>query len=75
MDGAEAVAAESGAPVPYTLVSIGEKTVPAGEGGFATLEALGAATPRTRRDSRHRRAAEKILAAARGDASVAGGNA
>jgi N utilization substance protein A len=78
VDGVEAVAPESDTPVPYTLAGIGEKTVrKLVEGGFATLEALGAATPEQLAEipGIGGKKAEKILAAARGDAPVAGDDA
>jgi N utilization substance protein A len=67
----EAVPSESDTPVPYTLAGIGEKTVrKLVEGGFATLEALGAATVEQLSDipGIGGKTAEKILAAARGEA-------
>jgi len=68
---------ESDTPVPYTLSGIGEKTVRRlVEGGFATLEALGGATPEQLAEipGIGGKTAEKILAAARGDAPAAGEN-
>jgi len=70
VDGAEP-AAESDTPVPYTLSGIGEKTVrKLVDGGFATLEALGGATAEqlSAIPGIGEKTAEKILAAARGDA-------
>jgi transcription termination/antitermination protein NusA len=58
-------------PVPYTLAGIGEKTVrKLVDGGFATLESLGAATPEQLAEipGIGGKTAEKILAAARGEA-------
>jgi N utilization substance protein A len=69
-DGTEPVAAESDVPVPYTLAGVGEKTVrKLVEGGFATLEALGAATAEQLAEipGIGGKKAEKILAAARGE--------
>jgi transcription termination/antitermination protein NusA len=72
---ADDAAAESGetaeSPAPYTLPGIGEKIVrKLAEGGFATLEALAAATPEQLSEipGIGDKTAEKILAAARGDA-------
>jgi N utilization substance protein A len=78
-DGSEAPAnAEAGdatdaseTPVPYTLAGIGEKTVrKLVDGGFATLEALATATAEQLSEipGIGGKTAEKILAAARGDA-------
>jgi N utilization substance protein A len=67
----------SDAPVPYTLAGIGEKTVRRlVESGFATLEALGGATAEQLAEipGIGGKTAEKILAAARGDAPAAGEN-
>src|SRR4051812_22457971 len=74
-DGSEAAAApaESDVPVPYTLAGIGEKTVrKLVEGGFATRESLDGATIDVLRalPGIGGKTAEKILAAARGDAPV-----
>ena len=63
----------SDAPLPYELAGIGEKTVRRlVEGGFATLEAVGAATVEQLSEipGIGGKTAEKILAAARGDAPV-----
>ena len=57
-------------PVPYTLPGVGEKTVRRlVDGGFATLEALGAATVEqlSAIPGIGGKTAEKILAAARGE--------
>ena len=57
------------------LAGIGEKTVRRlAEGGFATLEALAAATARQLSEipGIGEKTAEKILAAARGDAAAPG---
>ncbi len=65
----------SDTPLPYTLAGIGEKTVrKLVDGGFATLEALGAATAEQLSEipGIGGKTAEKILAAARGDAPAAG---
>ena len=65
----------SEAPLPYTLDGIGDKTVrKLVDGGFATLEALGAATAEQLSEipGIGGKTAEKILAAARGDAPAAG---
>ncbi len=73
-EGSEAAEA-SDTPLPYTLAGIGEKTVrKLVEGGFATLEALGAATAEQLSEipGIGGKTAEKILAAARGDAPAAG---
>jgi N utilization substance protein A len=62
-------------PLPYTLEGIGDKTVrKLVDGGFATLEALGAATVEQLSEipGIGGKTAEKILAAARGDAPAAG---
>ncbi len=67
--GAEGEASET--PNPYALPGIGDKTVrKLVEGGFATLEALGAATAEqlSAIPGIGGKTAEKILAAARGDA-------
>ena len=72
-DAAEPAAAESDGPAPYTLAGIGEKTVrKLVESGFATLEALGAATAEQLAEipGIGGKKADKILAAARGDAPV-----
>jgi N utilization substance protein A len=69
------MAAVSDTPLPYTLDGIGEKTVrKLVDGGFATLEALGAATAEQLSEipGIGGKTAEKILAAARGDAPAAG---
>jgi N utilization substance protein A len=69
------VAGASDTPLPYTLDGIGEKTVrKLVDGGFATLEALGAATAEQLSEipGIGGKTAEKILAAARGDAPAAG---
>jgi len=66
--------AEAG-PAPYVLAGIGEKTVrKLAEGGFATIEALAAATPEQLSGipGIGGKTAEKILAAARGDAPAPG---
>src|SRR6185295_19996158 len=58
-------------PAPYTLAGVGEKTVrKLAEGGFATLEALAAATAEQLSEvpGIGEKKAEKILAAARGEA-------
>ena len=68
-------AAASETPLPYTLDGIGDKTVrKLVDGGFATLEALGAATAEQLSEipGIGGKTAEKILAAARGDAPAAG---
>jgi N utilization substance protein A len=65
----------SDTPLPYALAGIGEKTVrKLVDGGFATLEALGAATAEqlSAIPGIGGKTAEKILAAARGDAPAAG---
>jgi N utilization substance protein A len=67
----EPVIVESDVPVPYTLAGVGEKTVrKLVEGGFATLEALAAATAEQLAEipGIGGKKAEKILAAARGEA-------
>jgi len=67
-------AAASDTPVPYTLAGIAEKTVrKLVDGGFATLDALGSATAEQLAEipGIGGKTAEKILAAARGDAPVA----
>jgi N utilization substance protein A len=64
----------SDTPVPYTLAGIAEKTVrKLVDGGFATLDALGSATAEQLAEipGIGGKTAEKILAAARGDAPVA----
>jgi len=64
-------APESDTPLPYELAGIGEKTVrKLVDGGFATLEALGAATADqlSAIPGIGGKTAEKILAAARGEA-------
>jgi len=69
------MAGASDTPLPYTLDGIGEKTVrKLVDGGFATLEALGAATAEQLSEipGIGGKTAEKILAAARGDAPAAG---
>ena len=69
------VAGASDTPLPYTLDGIGEKTVrKLVDGGFTTLEALGAATAEQLSEipGIGGKTAEKILAAARGDAPAAG---
>src|SRR4051812_709602 len=74
-DTAEPVTAESDVPAPYTIAGIGEKTVrKLVEGGFTTLEALGAATAEQLAEipGIGGKTAEKILAAARGEAPPAG---
>ena len=74
-EGTEPVIGESDVPVPYTLAGIGEKTVrKLVEGGFTTLEALGGATAEqlSAIPGIGGKTAEKILAAARGDAPAAG---
>ena len=66
-------APEAETPLPYELAGIGEKTVrKLVDGGFATLEALGAATAEQLSEipGIGGKTAEKILAAARGDAPV-----
>ena len=66
-------APEPETPLPYELAGIGEKTVrKLVDGGFATLEALGAATAEQLSEipGIGGKTAEKILAAARGDAPV-----
>ena len=74
-EGADDAAADEGAdatPLPYTLSGIGEKTVrKLVDGGFATQEALAAATPEQLLEipGIGAKTAEKILAAARGDAA------
>ena len=58
------------APLPYELAGIGEKTVrKLVDGGFATLEALGAATAEQLSEipGIGGKTAEKILASARGE--------
>jgi transcription termination/antitermination protein NusA len=67
----EAEPPASDVPVPYTLEGVGEKTVrKLVDGGFATLEALGAATVEqlSAIPGIGEKKAEKILFAARGDA-------
>ncbi len=69
-DGAETATPESDTPVPYTVAGIGEKTVrKLVDGGFATLEALTAATVEqlSAIPGIGGKTAEKILAAARGE--------
>ena len=61
----------SDTPAPYTLAGIGEKTVrKLADGGFTTLEALAAATAEqlSQVPGIGEKKAEKILAAARGEA-------
>ena len=81
--GTEDAPAEAGAevsdaaetPLPYAVPGIGEKTVrKLVEGGFATIEALGAATAAQLSEipGIGGKTAEKILAAARGEAPAAG---
>jgi NAD-dependent DNA ligase len=68
------LAVESDVPAPYTLAGIGEKTVrKLVDGGFATLESLGGATAEqlSAIPGIGDKTAEKILAAARGDAPAA----
>jgi N utilization substance protein A len=68
-------AGASGTPPPYALDGIGEKTVrKLVDSGFATLEALGAATAEQLSEipGIGGKTAEKILAAVRGDAPAAG---
>jgi N utilization substance protein A len=75
-DGADAAPAES--PLPYTLPGIGEKTVrKLVDGGFATLEALTTATAEVLSElpGIGEKTAEKILAAVRGEAASAEGEA
>jgi len=77
-DASEPASAESDVPVPYTVAGIGEKTVrKLVEGGFATLEALSAATAEQLAEISGigGKTAEKILAAARGDAPAGGDEA
>ena len=65
---------ESDTPVPYTLPGIGEETDhKLVNGGFATLEALGAATLEQLSEipGIGGKTAEKVLAAVRGDAPAA----
>ncbi len=72
---AESATAEAETPAPYTLAGIGDKTVrKLVDGGFATLEALAAATPEQLSEipGIGGRTAEKILAAVRGEAPAAG---
>src|SRR5438067_2992301 len=67
-------AGSSDTPVPYTIAGIGEKTVrKLVEGGFATLEALSGATAEqlSAIPGIGDKTAEKILAAARGEAPPA----
>jgi transcription termination/antitermination protein NusA len=77
-DAAESATAESDVPVPYTIAGVGEKTVrKLVEGGFATLDALATATAEQLAEipGIGGKTAEKILAAARGDAPAAGDDA
>jgi N utilization substance protein A len=72
-DGDPDAVPEEGSDVtaPYTLAGVGEKTVSKlAEGGFATLEALAAATAEQLSEipGIGEKTAEKILAAARGEA-------
>jgi N utilization substance protein A len=67
---AEAAEPSDGAPLPYTLPGIGEKTVrKLVDGGFATRDALAAATTEQLSEipGIGAKTAEKILAAARGE--------
>jgi len=62
------------APLPYTLAGVGEKTVrKLVDGGFATIDALAAATPGQLSEipGIGGKTAEKILAAARGETPAA----
>jgi N utilization substance protein A len=71
----EALASDT--PVPYTLAGIAEKTVrKLVEGGYATLDSLGGATAEQLAEipGIGDKTAEKILAAARGDAPAASEN-
>ncbi len=73
--GAESSATADETPLPYSLAGIGDKTVrKLVDGGFATVEALAAATPEQLSEipGVGGKTAEKILAAARGDAATPG---
>jgi transcription termination/antitermination protein NusA len=73
--GAESSATADETPLPYSLAGIGDKTVrKLVDGGFATVEALVAATPEqlSQIPGVGGKTAEKILAAARGDAAAPG---
>ncbi len=73
--GAESPANAEETPLPYSLAGIGDKTVrKLVDGGFATVEALAAATPEQLSEipGVGGKTAEKILAAARGDAATPG---
>ncbi len=66
---------ESEAPLPYSLAGVSDKTVrKLVDGGFTTLESLAAATPEQLSEipGVGGKTAEKILAAARGDAATSG---
>jgi transcription termination/antitermination protein NusA len=70
-EAAEGGKAEAETPAPYTLAGISEKIVrKLADGGFATVDALAAATPEQLSEipGIGEKTAEKILAAARGDA-------